>query len=155
MNHDDRPPTPDELDDLARIRKDSTRFLAFAAIALAVILLVVVAIAVTIGVSFRDSQQETNRELRQTTAKLSQATHQLAMQEQELSVQEQSDCSFYSLLGGLPVVTSGPQKTSSLGVKLLVDSRNAYANRGCRPVLMPPSPALVSLASSYRIRVPH
>jgi len=60
-----------------------------------------------------------------------------------------AQCSFYADLATLPP----PPKTTALGVKILVDSRNAYVGLGCRPKLAPPSKALVQDAAQFGLQL--
>jgi hypothetical protein len=48
-----------------------------------------------------------------------------------------------------------PPKPSELGIKFIVDFRDAYAGLGCTPALPPPAPGLLRLAAQYGIRVRH
>jgi outer membrane murein-binding lipoprotein Lpp len=144
---DGRPPTADEIDTLAKIRKDSTRVLAFSALFTTLVLLLVIAGgAVVLRFQF-DTIGTQQQQLRSQQ-------RQLAADDRELQEANQSTCAFYYLIGTLPLIVSGPEKSSAIGVKLIIDSRIAYSARGCQPTLVPPSPALVDLAREYHIKLP-
>ena len=60
-------------------------------------------------------------------------------------------CAEQGDIGAVPLA-SKPQP-SELGVKLVVDFRNAYAGLGCSPALPPPPALLRKLAAKYGIPV--
>lgn len=60
-------------------------------------------------------------------------------------------CAEQGDIGAAPLTA----KSSELGVKLIVDFRNAYAGLGCSPALPPAPPLLRKLAREYGIPVRH
>jgi len=66
-----------------------------------------------------------------------------------LAAEQRALCAEQSDVGQAPL----PPKPSELGVKLIVDFRNAYAGLGCTPELPPPPPLLLRLAAGYGIAV--
>lgn len=116
---------PEELDEIAKIRRDSTRILAIMSIVTSLVIITVLAIG---GIAI---------------------AHVL----QQLSDSNSSSCSFFGDVAILPVEASGPKKTSYIGVKLIIDARNAYDRRTCPRPLPPISLALSELANEYRIQL--
>ena len=72
-------------------------------------------------------------------------------QAQAISAELRALCAEERDVGTVPV----PPKASELGVKLIVDFRDAYAGLGCAPALPPPPAGLVRMAAGYGIRVRH
>lgn len=79
------------------------------------------------------------------------AVWQGSRQAQVLAAEIRTLCAEQGDVGRAPV----PPKASELGVKLIVDFRDAYAGLGCAPALPPPSAGLVRLAAGYGITVRH
>lgn len=71
----------------------------------------------------------------------------------EIQALTAGQCAFYYDLGTAPI--SPEQQGSPLGAKIIVDSRVAVHNGGCRQHLPPPSLALQQLAGKYHINVPY
>lgn len=72
-------------------------------------------------------------------------------QAQALASELRALCAEQGDVGQAPL----PPKPSELGVKLIVDFRNAYAGLGCAPALPPPSARLLHMAAGYGIPVGH
>ena len=60
-----------------------------------------------------------------------------------------AECGFYRDIGEVPP----PVKTTEFGIKILVDSRNAYIGLGCTQKLSPPTPGLISEAAKYNLEL--
>jgi hypothetical protein len=60
-----------------------------------------------------------------------------------------ASCSWYYDVGTVVPTTSPP--ISKIGVRLLVDSRNAFVGSGCSGKLPPPSKALTAAAAKFGI----
>jgi hypothetical protein len=72
-------------------------------------------------------------------------------QAQALDSEIRTLCAEQGDVGKVPLTP----KSSELGVKLIVDFRNAYAGLGCTPELPSPPPLLLRLAAGYGIAVKH
>lgn len=77
------------------------------------------------------------------------AVWQGSRQAQALSSEVRTLCAEQGDVGKVPVTP----KSSELGVKLVVDFRDAYAGLGCAPALPPPPPLLLRLAAQYGVKV--
>ena len=79
------------------------------------------------------------------------AVWQGSRQAQALASEIRTLCAEQGDVGKVPVAA----KSSELGVKLIVDFRDAYAGLGCHPALKPAPPLLLRLAAGYGIEVRH
>lgn len=79
------------------------------------------------------------------------AVLQGSQQAQALASEIRTLCSEQGDVGQAPLQA----KSSELGVKIIVDFRNAYAGLGCSPALEPPPPLLLRMAARYGIQVRH
>jgi hypothetical protein len=79
------------------------------------------------------------------------AVWQGSRQAQAISTDVRALCAEQSDVGTAPL-TPG---SAELGVKLILDFRDAYAGLGCAPALPPPPPLLLRLAAKYGIPVRH
>src|ERR1700748_645222 len=114
----------DPKEALNKIQKDSARILAFTAISVSALMTVVVIVGSWFGYHFY----------------------------QQITQGRSSTCSFYHDLGTIPLSSSGPTATGRVGVKLIVDARNSFEQRGCG-ALPPPSRELIQLAEKFGITV--
>lgn len=119
---DNKPPTVEEIDELSRIKKDSTRFIAFTGVVLAALVLVII---VGGGIV------------------LDTIIH-------HITAGDSTTCSFYGDLADIPLIVRGPNKTTTIGTKLIADSYNTYVQRGCLPKKHP-TPSLSKLAKENGI----
>ena len=79
------------------------------------------------------------------------AVWQGSRQAAALAAEIRTLCAEQGDVGQVPLTA----KSSELGVKLIVDFRDAYAGLGCTPPLPPPPPLLRRLAAGYGIQVRH
>lgn len=79
------------------------------------------------------------------------AVWQGTRQAQAITSDVRTLCAEQGDIGAVPLTP----KSSELGVKLVVDFRNAFAGLGCTPALPPPPPLLRRLAGQYGIPVRH
>jgi len=124
-----------------------------AAHALAWSLVVLFAVVIGIGAAnllFTSSQVHQVQKNSENTRRLAQSQARIiARQAQQI----QADCGFYRDLAGLPLVNLPNGHPSELGVKIVSDSRGAWATRGCLGKLPPPDPTFVRGAKFYHLPV--
>lgn len=137
----DRPPTAEDIerDQLKKIRRDSTRILAFSALTLAILLIVAVIAGVIIGTkAYGDLHAQEDR-----TAEVASA----------LTREKASLCDFFFVVATVPVADHGPHKSTPVLVRWIVDSRNTYTARGCTPQLPLPTSTLLNLAKQFDLKL--
>lgn len=65
-----------------------------------------------------------------------------------------ASCAVAKDIGEAPISTPpGAKRPSELGVKIVVDFRNAYVNQGCPGTLAPPSAGLKRWAAYYSLSI--
>ncbi|MHB1954994.1 MAG: hypothetical protein ACYCOU_14755 [Sulfobacillus sp.] len=62
-------------------------------------------------------------------------------------------CAFFEDVGTVNVSTSGLNKSSEIGVRLVIDARNAFIEQGCPGNLGPPPENLKQLARHYHLHL--
>lgn len=140
-HHREKPPSAEDIDELAKIRKDTTRIIAFTALALAVLLIFTFTGGSLIIVS--------------TYQRLNNAQEEAAAISRVITGESKSICDFFAVIGLSPVHPSGPQKPQRDVVRLILDSRNTYVARDCVPTLPKPSPELQQLVQGYDLTLLH
>ena len=118
--------------ELDRIVRWSNRLLASVALGVSVTLVLFVIGAVVVGYHFYDQIHST---------------------QQQFQNAKKSTCDFYNVIGTLPVIITGPDKSGRTTVRLAADARTTYTKRGCEPAIPPPSPGLLQLSGEYSIPV--
>lgn len=139
-----KPPTPEELDDLGKLRRDSTRVIAFAAISLAAAVLIMFVVGGLITIS-------ANNRLNKDNINLSATNKRLVKQEEILTSAVTNTCSFFADVATLPLETSGPAKAGKVAIRLVVDARNSYSRKLCVTSLPPIPDPVKKLAQQYGI----
>lgn len=132
--------TDKHTDPLDKVTRDSSRILAFTALVLSLVLIVVIAIGTVLVVrAFTQLSSDDARAQKQT----------------EVIVREEASlCDFFNVIATVPVITSGPHKSTKILVRWIIDSRNTYAARSCVPRLPNPSHDLLQLAVEYNLNPP-
>jgi len=139
-----KPPSPEDLDDLKKLQRDSTRVVAFAAIALAGLVLVVLIVGGSLAYTANLRLNKENSNLATTNAKL-------LKQEDVLTTAVTNTCSFFRDVATLPLETSGPNKAGKVSIRLIVDARNSYSLKLCVAPLPAIPEGVKKLAQQYGI----
>lgn len=132
--------TDKHTDPLDKVTRDSSRILAFTALVLSMILVVVITVGTIIVVrAYSQLNSDDSRAQKQT----------------EVIVREEASlCDFFNVIATVPVITSGPHKSTRILVRWIIDSRNTYVARSCVPQLPNPSHDLLQLAVEYNLTPP-
>lgn len=85
--------------------------------------------------------------------RIEQNARNLARANAVLRKQIKADCGFDRDLAGLPLADTRTGHPSELGVKIISDSRGAWAGHGCPGKLPPPDPSFVAGAKFYKLPV--
>lgn len=93
------------------------------------------------------------RDVRAQNTRIEQNARDLARANLVLRKQITADCGFDRDLAGLPLANSVNGHPSELGVKIISDSRGAWAGHGCPGRLPPPDPSYVAGAKFYKLPV--
>lgn len=96
-----------QLDDIVRW---SNRLLASVALAVSSALVILVLVASFFGYHFYN---------------------QIKTTQDQINNAKKSTCDFYLVIGTLPVVPSGPERSSKTLVRIIVDARVTYIKRAC------------------------
>jgi|HubBroStandDraft_5_1064220.scaffolds.fasta_scaffold692094_1 hypothetical protein len=99
-------------------------------------ILAFVASLAALAFTLMNQQTQTTKAKQDVQAAVTQLEHTIVTQ-----------CSFYSLIGDLPV----PATTSAVGAELVTDSRNAYLGLSCPGSLTKPPAELTKLDQKYKI----
>lgn len=91
--------------------------------------------------------------VRSQNARIEQNAVGLARASAVLRKQIRADCGFDRDLAGLPLANTSTGHPSELGVKIISDSRGAWAGHGCPGRLPPPDPSYVAGAKFYKLPV--
>ena len=127
-------------DPLDKVTRDSARILAFTSFVLSALLVVVIAIGtMLITHAFGQLHSDDIKSQRQTEV---------------ITREEASLCDFFDVVATVPVITSGPHKSTKILVRWIIDSRNTYTARSCVPPLPDPSHDLLQLAVEYNLKPP-
>jgi hypothetical protein len=144
------PVIANETDVLARVRRDSARVLAFTAMALASALVVLLLVVSTVGWHFYGQLRTAQQGLGSAQVKIKMAQGQIQAQQVANRKGRIATCEFYLGIGTAPVIGSGPTATGRVGVRIIEEARNSYAQRGCG-TLPKPSSELSALEHTYHI----
>jgi uncharacterized protein YpmB len=131
-------PKPTSDDPLDKVAKDSNRILALIALIMSSLVVVLV---VGGGIIFTSQYQQIKR-----------TEQQVINTQQQQEQGKKSTCDFYSVIGTLPVLSSGANKAGQSLVRLIGDARITYSKRKCG-VLPPPSISLIDLSVEYNIPI--
>jgi hypothetical protein len=139
-----KPPSVEDIDDLGKLKRDSSRVLAFASISLSAAVLLLVIVGGAIAISANGRLTTANNRLSDTNAKL-------VRQDDVLTTAVSNTCSFFSDIATLPLETTGPNKAGKVSVRLIVDSRSSYTTKLCARPLPPIPDSVKQLARQYGI----
>ena len=139
-----KPPSVEDIDDLGKLKRDSSRVLAFASIVLSAVVLLLVVVGGAVAISANSRLTTANHRLSDTNAKL-------VKQDDVLTTAVSNTCSFFSDIATLPLETTGPNKAGKVSVRLIVDGRNSYTTKLCAHQLPPIPESVKQLARQYGI----
>lgn len=133
--------------------RQQARYLAYSLIVLFIFTIVIGAGNLLFTSNQVHNVQANSEGLSQANTRLNRQLVAIIATNAKLRQQILADCGFDRDLAGLPLANMPNGKPSLIGVKIISDSRGAWAGHGCPGTLPPPDPTFVAGAKLYRLPV--